>query len=101
MFTVRARTTKPPRGRRTRAEAQIDALVERRAAAGRDPDEEHDLWQRSVARDRERRRRELRAAWYRFHLDQAERLRRTLTMLIEAHEAAASKLLEDEPKGAA
>jgi len=56
--------------------------------------EREDLWQTSVRQDRERRRRELDAERYRFHADQAERLRRTMTQLVEHHEKEAKKLLE-------
>ena len=39
-------------------------------------------------------RKEIRAEWYAYHLDQAERLRRTMEPLIALHEARAAKLLE-------
>lgn len=52
------------------------------------------LWETSVRRDRERRRRELDAERYRYHADQAERLRRAMTQLVEHHEREAEKLLE-------
>ena len=79
-----------------RAEADLDALAERRARQA----DVGDLWAASVKRDRERRRRALRAAWYAYHVDQAERLRRTMTALVERHEAEALKLIEEQPKGA-
>lgn len=52
------------------------------------------LWEESVRRDRERRQRGLDAERYRYHADQAERLRRVLESLIAHHETQAEKLLE-------
>ena len=60
-----------------------------------------EAWQESERRYEERRRRENRAAWYGWHLDQAERHRRTLEGLIARHEDEAAKLMESQPKGAA
>ena len=54
------------------------------------------LWEASVSRDRERRQRELGSERYRWHAGQAERLRRTMTELVEHHERQARKLLEGE-----
>ncbi len=56
--------------------------------------EREELWEGSLRRDRERRRRELDAERYRYHADQAERLRRAMTQLVENHEREAEKLLE-------
>jgi hypothetical protein len=56
--------------------------------------EREDLWEESLRRDRERRRRQLNAERYRYHADQAERLRRTMTDLVEHHEREAIRLLE-------
>jgi len=58
--------------------------------------EREELWEASARRDRERRRRELDAERYHYHAGQAERLRRTMTELVEHHEAEAEKLLEGE-----
>jgi hypothetical protein len=58
----------------------------------------------SVERVNARERRQIRAAWYGWHCDQAERHRRTLERLVSYHEEQAQKLLEDEnetQKGAA
>lgn len=83
----------------------MDRLIER-AASGSGPryaaNEREAMWKESERRHREKVRRENRAAWYAYHLDQAERLRRTMTALVEAHEAKAAALLEpgvltDEP----
>ena len=54
------------------------------------------MWEASAAMDRERRRRDLDAQRYRYHAGQAERLRRTMTDIVEHHEKAAEKLLEGE-----
>lgn len=43
--------------------------------------EREELWESSVRRDRERRQRQLDAECYRYHADQAERLRRAMTSL--------------------
>lgn len=56
--------------------------------------EREELWEASARRDRERRRRELDAERYRYHADQAERLRRAMTDLVEHHERQARRLLE-------
>ena len=77
-----------------RAEADLNALVERRAKQAA----VEDLWEASVKKDKERRRRALRAEWYAYHVGQAERLRRTMAALVENHEARAADLLE-EPEG--
>ena len=78
-----------------RAEADLNALVERRAKQA----VVEDLWEASVRRHHEKLRRERRAEWYAYHVDQAERLRRTMTALVERHEAEALKLIEGETKG--
>ena len=59
--------------------------------------EREDLWEASVRRDRDRRQRQLDAERYRWHADQAERLRRAMTQLVEHHEEQAMKLLEGAP----
>jgi hypothetical protein len=50
----------------------------------------------------ERERRQIRAQWYGWHCDQAQRDRRTLAALIVHHEGEAQKLLmeDNEAKGA-
>ena len=80
--------------------AQIDVLIERRGLrADAEQQRVQDLFEETTRCHRERRREEHRLAWYCFHLDQAERLRRTMTALVEKHEAAAAELLEELPKG--
>ncbi len=54
------------------------------------------LWAGSVRRYNARVRAERRAAWYGWHMDQAERLRGVLEPLIAFHEEAAEKLMEPE-----
>ncbi len=58
-------------------------------------DTAEELWVGSVRRYRERERRELRAAWYGWHLDQADRHRRTLEELVSHHETQAARLCEE------
>ena len=56
--------------------------------------ERDELWELSLAKDRERKRQELDAERYRWHAGQAERLRETMTELITHHETQARQLLE-------
>jgi hypothetical protein len=64
---------------------------------GRAEAERRDLeaWMESEHRYNEERQRENRAAWYGWHLDQAERHRRTLKDLIKHHESQAERLCEE------
>jgi len=62
--------------------------------AKEDPDEREELWKASVRAYDARRREENRAAWYGWHLDQAERHRRTLEALIASHEERAAELVD-------
>ena len=52
------------------------------------------MWKESTRKHNARLRRQRRAEWYAYHVDQAERLRRTMTALVERHEAEALKLIE-------
>jgi hypothetical protein len=79
-------------------EAELDRFIRTRhdgrvADEGERPAEE--AWVESERRYDEQRRQVNRAAWYGWHLDQAERHRRTLETLIEHHEARAEELCED------
>lgn len=56
-----------------------------------------ELREGSLRQDGERRRRDLHAERYRFHADQAQRLRRVLENLIAHHETQTEKLLEGTP----
>lgn len=81
-------------------DAELDRLVEKRARAG-DAEALQMLWTGSVRRHKEAIRRRNRAAWYGWHMHQAERHRRTLEELIAHHETQAARLCESEPtKGA-
>jgi hypothetical protein len=84
-------------------EAELDRMIEKRSRKREtDPDEREDLWVESVRRYRERERRQMRAEWYGWHCDQAERHRRTLAALIAHHEGEAQKLCEStESEGGA
>jgi hypothetical protein len=84
-------------------EAELDRLITKRhdrrvAEEGERPALE--AWRESERRYEANRRRENRAAWYGWHLDQAERHRRTLKGLIAHHEARAERLCyEDRGEG--
>lgn len=69
-------------------EAELDRLVEkrhdRRVAEERDGPET-EAWAKSERRHDAHRRAELRAAWYGWHMDQAERHRRNLAALVQRH----------------
>ncbi len=83
-------------------ESELDRIIERRAAEGRDAGRVEELWREAGRLHGERRRKETAAAWYGYHMDQAERLRRTMTTLVEFHEAKAQRLLsEKQRKGSA
>ena len=80
------------------ADAELVRMIERRSRKGEvDPEEREEIWKESVRRYNERRRQELRVEWHLHHVGHAERLRRTLEILIAFHEAEATKYL---PKGA-
>ena len=81
-----------------RAEAQIDAFISRRDAQRRKSEgdtAEEEAWVKSERRRDAHRRAENRAAWYGWHMDQAERHRRNLGALVAQHEAAAERLIEE------
>lgn len=75
-------------------EKEIDRMIEKRSRADPDPAELEASYIESVRVYNARRRRELDAERYRYHLDHAERLRRTMTALVEFHETQAMNLLE-------
>jgi len=79
-------------------EAELDRFIRTRhdkrvANEGERPALE--AWMESERRYEEQRRQENRAAWYGWHLDQAERHRRTLEGLITHHETQAERLCEE------
>ena len=76
-------------------EKELDAFIERRSRNGPDPDELEASYAESVRTYNAAREAERRSEWHSYHLgDQAERLRRTMTNLVEFHERQAMKLLE-------
>jgi hypothetical protein len=77
-------------------DADLDRLISRRASQDRtpDPDDLEPGYVESVRLYNARRRRELDAERYCFHADQAERLRRTMTDLVERHERQTRRILE-------
>jgi hypothetical protein len=58
--------------------------------------ERDELWEASMRRDRERKRRAMDAERYHWHTGQAQRLKETMTELIARHETQARKILEGE-----
>jgi hypothetical protein len=80
-------------------EGELARLIERHSRQ-KDPDEESELWKESVRAYEEQRQQMARLEWLRLSL-QAARHRATLAALIEHHEGAAAKLMEDQTKGAA
>ncbi len=77
------------------AEKQIDSFIASRARERSEANRIEAAWAETTRRYNEKRRREHRELWLDFHLGQAERLRRTMTALIESHEKAAAQLLEE------
>jgi hypothetical protein len=78
-------------------ENELDRLIRKRhdrrvAEEGERP--ERVAWTESERRYDARRRAENRAAWYGWHMDQAERHRRNLAALVAQHEAAAERLMQ-------
>ena len=82
-----------------RAEKSLDEFINSRSKAKDKANSEADLWRISERAHLEKRRAEHRDQWLDFHLGQAERLRRTMTALVEKHEAAAARLLEEAGGG--
>jgi hypothetical protein len=79
-------------------EKELTAFIEKRDRRRRQSEGERrieEAWVESERRYEERRRREKRARWYGWHLDQAERHRRTLENLIKHHETQAERLCEE------
>jgi type II secretory ATPase GspE/PulE/Tfp pilus assembly ATPase PilB-like protein len=83
-------------------DAELDRLISKRASQDRreDPDEQEELWKKSVRAYTARRREQMRAAWCEHHQEQAERLRAALEDLIARHEEQAERY-RDQPKGEA
>jgi hypothetical protein len=75
-------------------EKELDAMIERRSRK-KDPDEESELWQKSVRAYEVKRQKIARLEWHAFHSGQAERHRRTLQELISYHEMQAQRLLTE------
>jgi hypothetical protein len=75
-------------------EKELDAMIERRSRK-KDPDEESELWRKSVDAYNEKRQKIARLEWHAFHCGQAERHRRTLQELISYHESQAERLLTE------
>jgi hypothetical protein len=83
------------------AEASIDKFIASRASS---KDKANGLameWAASERRHLEKLREANRELWLDFHLGQAARLRRTMQVLVERHERAAARLLEESGGGGA
>jgi hypothetical protein len=88
--------------RSERAERDLDAMIERRHEArvkadGHRPSQE--MYAESVRVYNAARERERRAEWAKYHRQQAERHRATLTDLVAFHESMATKLEQDQTRG--
>jgi hypothetical protein len=79
-----------------KVEAELDHMIRRRDEGER---LEEELWKASVERYNARQEAEMRAQWYGWHCDQAERHRRTLETLIAHHEEQAERLCEENGNG--
>ena len=77
------------------ADSQLDALIGKRARMEEQSRDEEESWKESVRKFHDIRLREIRAQWYGFHLDQAERIERTAAELVSHHRKRAEALLED------
>jgi hypothetical protein len=78
-------------------EHEITAFIEKRHTQRvRDEGDRagEEAWMKSESRRDDRRRAENRAAWYDWHMDQAERHGRNLAALVAQHEAAAERLMQ-------
>jgi hypothetical protein len=80
-------------------EKELDNLITRRSGR-KDPEEKSEAWQESERRHEELRRLQARYEWHLYHTAQAERVRRTLEVLVSHHEQQAAKLMDMQPKGA-
>ena len=85
-------------------EHDLNRLIERRhdqrtSAEGHRPSEE--MYEESTRCYQEQLRLKARAEWHLYHTAQAERVRRTLEVLVSHHEQQAAKLMDIQPKGAA
>lgn len=78
-------------------EAELDRIIEKRARERKDANRVEELWNESVNKVDERRRGEMRALWYGYHMDQAERIERTAARLAAGHRARAEELLSEKP----
>ena len=83
-------------------EKELTAFVEKRDRQRHKAEDKRrieEAWMESERKYEEKRRRENQAAWYGWHLDQAERHRRTLEGLLAHHEAQADWLREARGEG--
>ena len=76
-------------------EKELDAFIERRSRQSTEQRPEEVMYAESVRRYNAARSKERRAEWYAYHADQAERLRRSMTVLVAFYEDKARQLLEE------
>jgi hypothetical protein len=84
-----------------RAESEIDGFISRRARENAEANRIEEAWAESARRHAEKRRQDNEAAWYAFHLSQAERIERTAAELAANHRACAEALTEEAEEGIA
>jgi len=77
-----------------RANAEVDAFIDKRAKQRQVTHVREELWKVSVRDFRIKRDAEMRELWCEYHREQAERHRRTLEGLVEFHEERARELAE-------
>jgi hypothetical protein len=84
--------------RTEKLEAEIDRIIEKRAAERRDANRIEELWKESARKVNGRRREESRALWYGYHMDQAERIERVASEIAAGHRERAEELMsENQP----
>ena len=82
-------------------EAELDALIEKRAREAGAAHEQSRMWAESVRRYNLGQAAERRRAWVQYHRQQAERHRAALAALVARHEAAADRLASEAGGGGA
>ncbi len=76
-------------------ESEIDRIIERRARERDDANRVEELWKESARKAGGQRRKENRALWHGYHMDQAERIERVASEIAAGHRAKAEELMSD------
>jgi hypothetical protein len=84
-----------------RVEAELDSFILKRVREREDEPRIEEAWAESARRHAEKLRQDNEAAWYAFHLSQAERIERTAAQLAADHRARAEALAEEPGRGGA